>query len=121
MVSVGATTPQGGTSTRDKNPPQGGAAHGARAHHRGAHNTAGGAQGGTTPRGAPAHRGVPPTRQHIHWPGAWHHRRLRLPCLATGSGKHHGYGRCAFQRRDFSLGCGRWQVTRFAPAIHCHG
>jgi len=64
MVSVGATTPQGGTRTRGKNPPQGGAAHGgARAHHRGAHNTAGGAQGGTTPRGAPAHRGVPPTRQ----------------------------------------------------------
>ena len=65
MVSVGATTPQGSSSTRGKNPPQGGAAHGARAHHRGAHNTAGGPQGGTTPRGAPAHRGVPPTRQHI--------------------------------------------------------
>jgi len=44
-------------------PTAGGAAHGARAHHRGAHNTAGGPQGGTTPRGAPAHRGVPPTRQ----------------------------------------------------------
>jgi len=42
MVSVGATTPQGGTSTRGKNPPQEGAAHGARAHHRGAQNTAGG-------------------------------------------------------------------------------
>jgi len=64
MVLVGATTPRGGTSTLGKNPPQGGAAHGARAHHRGAHNTAGGLQGGTTPRGAPAHRGVPPTRQH---------------------------------------------------------
>ena len=64
MISVGATTPRGGTSTRGKNPPQGGAAHGARAHHRGAHNTAGGPQGGTTPRGAPAHRGVSPTRQH---------------------------------------------------------
>ena len=61
MVSVGATTPRGGTGTRGKNPPQGGAAHGARAHHRGAHNTAGGPQGGTTPRGAPAHRGsLPP-------------------------------------------------------------
>jgi len=66
MVSVKATTLQGGTSTRGKNPPQGGAAHGARAHHRGAHNTAGRPQGGTTPRGAPAHRGVPPTRQHVH-------------------------------------------------------
>jgi len=64
MVSVGATTPQRGTSTRGKNPPQGGAAHGARAHHRGAHNTAGGPQGGTTRWGAPAHRGAPPTRQH---------------------------------------------------------
>jgi len=64
MVSAGATTPQGGTSTRGKSPLQEGAAHGARAHHRGAHNTAGGPQGGTTPRGAPAHRGVPPTRQH---------------------------------------------------------
>jgi len=61
MVSVGATTPRGGTSTQGKNPPQGGAAHGAhgaRAHHRGAHNTAGG------PQGAP-HRGG-----HQHTGGA---------------------------------------------------
>jgi len=67
MVLVGDTTPRGGTSTRGKNPPQGGAAHGARAYHRGAHNTVGGPQGGTTPRGAPAHRGVPPTRQQYSW------------------------------------------------------
>jgi len=63
MVSVGATTLRGGTSTRGKSPPQGGAAHGARAHHRGAHNTAGGSRGaphreGTSTHGGPSH---PPT------------------------------------------------------------
>jgi len=55
----------GGTSTRGKSPPQGGAAHGARAHHRGAHNTAGGPQRGTTHRGGHQHTGLPLQLQDI--------------------------------------------------------
>jgi len=51
MVSVGATTPQGGTSTRGKNPPQGGGQHTGHAPTTGGHITPRGGR-----RGAP-HRG----------------------------------------------------------------
>jgi len=78
MVSVGAIIPRGGTRTRGKNPPQGGAAHGARAHHRGAHNTA----GGPRRQGAPHHGG------HQHTGGA-------LPPANTDSPS-----RIAMRRRD---------------------
>ena len=58
-------TAEGHQHTGQEPTAAGGAAHGARAHYRGAHNTTGGPQGGTTPRGrgAPAHRdreGPPP-------------------------------------------------------------
>jgi len=58
MVSVGATTPRGGTSTRGKNPPQGG-------QHTGHAPTTG---GHTTPRGA--RRGAPHRGGHQHTRGS---------------------------------------------------
>jgi len=67
MVSVGATTPRGGTSTRGKSPPQGG-------QHTGHAPTTG---GHTTPRGA--RRGAPHRGGHQHTEGGNHPPTDGLP------------------------------------------
>jgi len=67
-AGVGGQAPTaGGHNTQHQNPPQG-AGGGQQAPTAGGHNTAGrgGGQGGTTPRGTPAHKGAAPTRQHCY-------------------------------------------------------